>query len=183
MTLTDVDMSGKEGLWDFSLTTYARPGVAEACLSLQDRRGIDVNRLLHALWCGARGHRITPQEHRRLEQAVSEWHEQVVRPLRGVRRWMKHRSEVFGNEGAALREAIKKQELEAERLEQQLLERELAPPPGEGDPGHALANLLLLLPPPDAQDGEALGVLLQTLWPQTGSRVVVRALKGGPSNG
>ena len=27
------------GFWDFSLRVYARDGVAEACLGLQDRRG------------------------------------------------------------------------------------------------------------------------------------------------
>ncbi|MGE4220898.1 MAG: TIGR02444 family protein, partial [Alphaproteobacteria bacterium] len=44
-------MADDAALWPFSLSVYARPGVAEACLALQARRGLDVNLLL---WCGWR---------------------------------------------------------------------------------------------------------------------------------
>ena len=71
-----------ESLWAFSLEIYGRPGVAPACLSLQDRRGTDVNLLLHALWCGARGHFMTLEEHQQTRRAVTPWNENVVRPLR-----------------------------------------------------------------------------------------------------
>lgn len=43
------------GFWDFSLTLYGRPGVAEACLQLQDRHGADVNLLLLGFWRAHRG--------------------------------------------------------------------------------------------------------------------------------
>ena len=41
--------------WDFSLEAYARPGVAPACLDLQERHGADVNLLLFACWLSASG--------------------------------------------------------------------------------------------------------------------------------
>ncbi|MCG8546534.1 MAG: TIGR02444 family protein, partial [Alphaproteobacteria bacterium] len=33
--------------WNFSLRAYARPGVADACIRLQDRYGVDVNVLFY----------------------------------------------------------------------------------------------------------------------------------------
>jgi uncharacterized protein (TIGR02444 family) len=44
------------GLWAFSLALYARPGVAAACLALQDRFGADVNLLLLGFWRAAKGY-------------------------------------------------------------------------------------------------------------------------------
>src|SRR3954451_100169 len=40
--------------WRFSLALYARPGVADALLALQDGAGLDVNLILFGLWVGAR---------------------------------------------------------------------------------------------------------------------------------
>lgn len=152
-------------LWAFSLELYHRPGVAEACLSLQDRCSVNVNLLLHALWCGARGHRVTQEERQQLDQAVATWHEQVVEPLRGTRRWMKAQATMRDHAAMALREAIKKQELEAERLEQLLLERTLAPLPGASALDHAAANALDLLPSAGPQESAELLLILETLWP------------------
>ena len=108
-------------LWAFSLAIYGQPAVAGACLSLQEARGLDVNLLLHALWCGALGHRITLPERARLDAAAAPWHDNAVRGLRAVRRWLKSQEVLPGPDAEALREAIKAQELEAERLEQELL--------------------------------------------------------------
>jgi uncharacterized protein (TIGR02444 family) len=43
----------EEALWRFSLAFYARAGVADALLSLQDRARRDVNLMLFCLWLGA----------------------------------------------------------------------------------------------------------------------------------
>ena len=42
-----------ERFWDFSVRTYGVPGVSQACLALQDERGVDVNMLLYCIWIGA----------------------------------------------------------------------------------------------------------------------------------
>lgn len=128
--------------WNFSLATYARPGVSEACLDLQDRLGLDVNLVLFALWAGAGcGVRLAPEELQRLDHAVSAWRRDVVVPLRGVRRTLKN---VPGVEPFRLR--IKAAEIEAERLQQVSLRTTSALQPGVGSRDAAEANLRLLLP-------------------------------------
>lgn len=158
-------MAGGGRFWAFSLTVYARPGVAEACLRLQEARDLDVNLLLHALWCGALGHRITLPERGGLDEAVASWHAEAVRPLRAVRRWLKTQETLSAAEAEALRAGVKAQELEAERLEQGLLEGLLAPPPRPGGPAHAAANLLALVPVPNEAERGDLAVLLRGAWP------------------
>ena len=100
-------------LWSFSLATYARPGVEDACLQLQTA-GANVCLLLCGLWLEQRG--VTCDEHRvRLLQALTEpWDIEVVQPLRALRTQWKTLAEddpVL----KGLREQMKALELEAER--------------------------------------------------------------------
>lgn len=140
--------------WDFSLAVYRRPGVPAACLDLQDRRGADVNVLLFAAWAGAAcGVRLTGAELARLDAAVAPWREEVVRPLRAVRRRAK-------GEDDGLYARLKAVELEAERIQQDRLHALsglAAVAPGGRD--MVLANLRLALPPLAAGDEAALGLL------------------------
>ncbi len=108
-------------LWDFSLEVYARPGVEPACLALQEAHGADVNVLLAVIWHGARGLRLSPAELDRLGGAVADWCERVVRPLRAVRRDMKAGLGAPAPMADALRNRVKRLELDAEHLEQLLL--------------------------------------------------------------
>src|SRR6516225_4179160 len=55
MTMSAGELSDSEGLWRFSLAFYARPGVSEALIALQDRARCDVNLMLFALWLGVSG--------------------------------------------------------------------------------------------------------------------------------
>lgn len=134
-------------LWDFSLALYARPGVAAACLELQDRRGLDVNVLLFAAWAGAAcGVRLSAEELSRIDGTVSTWRNEVVRPLRAVRRRVK-------GEDAALYERLKASELAAERIQQGRLFAASGLTPlsdGARDAAAAAANLRLLVPQDDA---------------------------------
>lgn len=131
--------------WDFSLTIYPRPGVAEACLALQERHGLDVNLLLFCCWAGARGRALTGAELARLVAAARPWQEGVVKPLRAARRWLKTQATAPGELAGPLRGRIKEQELAAERIEQQVLAGCLLPDAGEPSPGAAAANLRLYL--------------------------------------
>ena len=139
-------------LWDFSLATYARPGVAEACLALQDRFGQDVNLLLWALWLGTRGHRLRPDELASAEAAAGPWHAEVVVPLRIVRRRLKTGPlPAPGGAAEALRDRLKGLELEAERLEQEVLAAHPAAVRADAPAAEAAsANLRLLRPEPEA---------------------------------
>ncbi len=107
--------------WDFSLVVYPRPGVAEACLALQDRRGLDVNLLLFCCWAGSLGWRLEAPDVARLTEEVAEWQRDVIGPLRRVRRRLKGPGNGATGDVAALRRAVKDSELEAERIEQAML--------------------------------------------------------------
>jgi uncharacterized protein (TIGR02444 family) len=131
--------------WEFSLATYARPGVAEACLDLQDRRGLDVNLLLFCLWAGHCGHRLSTGELAALEAAAAPWRDSVVRPLRGVRRWLKQPADAGDAAAAALRREVQRLELAAERREQDLLHARLPLAASAPDPQAARLNLLACL--------------------------------------
>jgi uncharacterized protein (TIGR02444 family) len=111
--------------WEFSLSFYAREGVAPACLQLQDEGGADVNVLLYLLFLAQSRRIVSGQEAQRLDAAVAPWRDSVVRPLRGLRRHLKEDTgAVPPPEREAFRNRVKKLELEAERLQQMALERE-----------------------------------------------------------
>ncbi len=118
-------MSGREGFWDFSLRVYAIDEVAAACLALQERLGVDVNLLLYCCWLGHAGKALDTAGLERALALSDPWAQQVVRPLRAARSWMKTQDDlarhVSAAEYAALRGAIKAIELRAERLQQQAL--------------------------------------------------------------
>lgn len=105
--------------WKFSLAVYMAPGVADECLAVQEQYGVDVNVLLFCAWLGiARKVALTPGDIEAVGAEVGVWHESAVKPLRGVRRYMKN---VPGGDVAALRTRVKAAELEAEQVEQAML--------------------------------------------------------------
>lgn len=113
----------------YAAALYGRPGVAEACLALQDRDGADVNLLLLACWLSARGVRLDGTTAGRLRALAAGWHEPVLAPLRRARRALKPLAAGLAGtahaaRAAALRSAAAALELEAERLVEQLLEVE-----------------------------------------------------------
>jgi len=114
-------------LWEFSLKLYAEPGIAASCLSLQNQHGFDVNLVLFCIWYGCRHGELTDDLLRTALEISDRWREAVVRPLRSLRTELKRdltesayssSSEIF-----ALRERIKTAELDAERIQQQELEK------------------------------------------------------------
>lgn len=109
--------------WDFALDVYRRPGVSEACLLLQEAHHLDVNLLLFCDWIGASGRgRLSDEDIAACRDAVAEWHDTVVRALRGVRRALKGG---IGGAPADLSDALRKQiqarEIDAEHVEQIML--------------------------------------------------------------
>ncbi len=127
--------------WDFSLAVYGRPGMAPACLALQDRHGLDVNLLLLCCWAGEQGRTLAPAEIEELVAVVRPWQEEVVQPLRAVRRWLKNQAAVPAGLAGTLREQILARELDAERLEQHMLTETLSIGAGAGSAETAAVNL------------------------------------------
>jgi uncharacterized protein (TIGR02444 family) len=108
--------------WRFSLQFYRLPGVAEACIKLQEEAGVDVNLLLFLLWHGAQGRRLSGHEVARLEQEIAAWRNRAVIPLRAIRRALKPPPGLVEPGAAeAFRTRIKAVELEAERLQQEAM--------------------------------------------------------------
>lgn len=146
-------------LWSFSLSVYAAPGVPEACLMAQDGHGADVNLLLWAAWLAAQGHRLTGDELAAARAATEPWRDEIVRPLRSLRRRLKAGPAPAPTTGTEpLRDQIKAAELEAERVQQGVLTT--LPPIRRSDcPLETAlpANLALLLP------GDAVAVVTVAL--------------------
>lgn len=116
-------MDSEGSFWKFSLAFYADPAIAGICIDLQDRHASDVNVVLFVLWCASRHRSLSPHELERVVASISGWQNDVVRPLRSVRRNLKQlAADVALVPISELREAVKKQELEAERLQQSLME-------------------------------------------------------------
>ena len=132
--------------WRFSLALYARPGVAEGLLRLQDSAGRNVNLVLYVLWLGAVwGRRIDAAELAVAAAAIGPLHDGGVEPLRRLRRDLKA---VPAGDVRALRQRVLQLELAAERLVQHRLAAALDLKAGQGEEdriGTVCANLALYL--------------------------------------
>jgi len=115
-----------EGFWDFSVRTYRTAGVPEACLSLQNDSGADVNMLLFCCWAATVIGRFDAELFAKASEFSTQWADHVVMPLRSARTWMKHSGcdtdPVPTDTCMQLREEIKSVEFAAEKMQQQGLE-------------------------------------------------------------
>lgn len=119
-------MQTKENFWDFSVRVYSGDGVADSCLLLQDEHGADVNMLLFCCWAAITFGKLGDDDFRRALHFSQTWADNVVYPIRRVRRLLKRaQGPVEAIDTAArlrLRESIKEIELQSEKLQQQTLE-------------------------------------------------------------
>ena len=109
--------------WSFSLAVYDNPAVQDECLRLQDEHGVDVNLLLFCAYLGAQHGAIVPGDAlRAAAEIVRPWQNLVVANLRATRRALKSFAAEGLQSATALRVDVKKLELEAEQVEQAILE-------------------------------------------------------------
>jgi len=101
--------------WDFSLKHYTKVAVQKQCLLLQDQAGANVNIVLFTLWLAVEK-RLFDHDLVLHHAELLHWHDQVVLPLRQARFGVKQ-SGLNNN----LYEAVKTSELDAERVEQDIL--------------------------------------------------------------
>jgi uncharacterized protein (TIGR02444 family) len=119
--MTDTPVS-KSPFWRFSVKFYGMPGVAPACIELQDEAKVDVNVLFFLLWNATEKRALNTAEVGDVESAIGAWRDMAVVPIRQVRRALKSPPAVMTPEAAeGFRTRIKAVELEAERLQQEAL--------------------------------------------------------------
>jgi uncharacterized protein (TIGR02444 family) len=120
-------------LWDWAKTAYARDGVEEACLDLQDGYDQNIPYLLWAAWAATMGCPLDAEALEMGAETAGVWESVAVEPLRIVRRRLKKPIPDMGDAAReTLREQVKAAELTAERL---LLEDlETLAPQGHAEP-------------------------------------------------
>ena len=107
------------GLWDWALRAYARDGVPQACLALQDAHGQNTSLLLWAVWAET----ADAAQLARAAALTREWDALALSPIRAVRRALK--APFPGVQDGAretLREDVKAVELRTERVLMEALE-------------------------------------------------------------
>lgn len=139
------DDATAERFWRFSLMIYARLGVAEALLRLQDRGGHNINMILFGLCLAlCEGVPLDAAGLARARAAIAGIDRDVVTPLRALRRALKPDPDLDVQE---LRRRVLGLEIAAERRVQARLAASVPyPEAGKGDRASlAEANMRLVL--------------------------------------
>jgi len=144
-------------LWSFALELYDADGVQEACLALQDEYGANVNLLLFGAWMAVtRGVAFTGDDAQSAQALVRDWDQEIVRPLRAVRRKLKTGPAPAPPPATeTLRNAIKDAELSSERISLAVLEAHAVawPAPARAAPNALETNLQRVLELTASPDG------------------------------
>jgi uncharacterized protein (TIGR02444 family) len=102
--------------WDWALSAYARPGVAQACLDLQDDYGQCTPYLLWAAWAAQGGRGLDQGTLAKGADLARRWEPAFITPVRAVRRALKPTLDGVADDlREALREQVKAVELAAEK--------------------------------------------------------------------
>lgn len=119
MTMTMSDFE-HHPFWIFSLDVYRQKGIKEACLTLQDRCGININILLFCCWMAASGlGRLSRDELFVVMSAIQKWHGDITLGLRKLRVTLSKKNTKESLK--SLRKAVLADELLAEQVEQMIL--------------------------------------------------------------
>lgn len=156
--------------WDFITRLYARPDVAPACLTLQERHGMDVTLMLFCLWRGAVGGNLPDPAMAALAAAAEEWRVATVLPIRAARRWLKQKGGAAG-----LYKTVLSAELDCEHgellmlaaLADSLCGEPEGPQPTEAMAGNLTALFRIWTLDPDERDRCAMATILDAAKAET----------------
>ena len=126
-------------LWTFALELYARPGAEPCLLALQDADGQNICFLIWALWMAATGRGADAATLAAGAGLARSWDAAAVAPLRDLRRKLKTSRAGGARRREALREGVRRLELQAERM---LLEMLQTASPEAGDSTQPAAEAL-----------------------------------------
>ncbi len=97
--------------WHFSLSIWKNKALQSSLLSLQDEQSFRINLILFSMWLGLEN-KLIAAHLESIEKETQSWHEQVVAPLRRIRKTLpKH----------PLKSDVQQSELHAEQIEQAIL--------------------------------------------------------------
>lgn len=129
--------------WEWSIERYEYDGVASRLLSLQDNLDLNVNIVLWCGWCAENFGDIPELVVRKALDLSAHWSRDVTGALRSARRALKSPPrQADATAAEALREEVRRAELAAEKIEQEMLARlahDMLPPPS--DASNPLARL------------------------------------------
>ena len=170
--------------WDYTLALYGAPGLSQAVIGLQDRRGADVNLLLYCCWCATSGRgALDERALANADSAVDHWRRTVTQPLRTVRDAIRN-DPALSPIGAAAdtRKKVLAAEIDSERVAQCLMQAQAPPADSGEEPLAAAARSLLgccrrLGFVPAGEDMAALRTLLGAAFANAGEDAVRTALE------
>lgn len=142
--------SGDNPLWDYALTVYAKTGVKECLLNLQNEQGMDVLLLLADGWLQQQ-HRGWPASG--IPETYLHWRDDMIVPLRALRCRLQKEAE-------PLRSQLLSAELSAEK--EGLRRLYMALPESDGK-GAELLSMTAVFIRDNGQKKEAIRPLLQQL--------------------
>lgn len=165
--------------WQFSIEFYAAPGVQEACLSLQNEQGLDVNLVLLSAWLARVGRPIEPALVEPLQTASARHQLSIMQPLRQARRSLDPSAAEpwLAPHIAEQRRTLLTVELHLERVEQLQLERlveRTATRARRATDGLFLDNLLMLYPRISPTDANLRGLAEQIAQPAAEMRTTLK---------
>ncbi len=109
-----------ETVWNDIVALYSDPALSQELLRRQDEEGLDVVLHLFTLWARKHGLALDAKAMAEAQALVASWREQVIIPLRTLRRTMKTMDGNF-----SLRDSVRSQvqaaELAAERAQLTML--------------------------------------------------------------
>ena len=111
-------------LWNFACALYQQPGIADACLELQNTQDVNINVLLLTCWLDYQNLNCPSDNLAMAVAAIAPWHQSMTLALRELRTQINKTT--TSDSELICREHIKSAELAAERVELETLETVIA---------------------------------------------------------
>ncbi len=129
------------GFIQFCAALYQRPGVATACLALQDGRGWNVNCLLLSAWAARNGYALTQGFWIEARRAIEALDTGAVAPIRKVRREISRNRKFSDELKGGIKRLLWYAELRAEQAVESTLHRAMVSRAQRGA-GDVASNLI-----------------------------------------
>ena len=115
-----MNLLNSNDFWQFACTLYAKPEQQQTLLDLQNQQGKNVNLCLLLYYLDSLNLTISQTQLNELEQSISEFDKQALKPLRATRAYLKaNKTEI--TDYAAIRKELLSAQLKLEKQQQHML--------------------------------------------------------------